>query len=189
MKIYTKKGDSGKTSLVGGERVSKGGWRIEAYGTLDELCAHLGFLASMDAMQTEGLGGVRGQLEEIISRVMDCSAIVASTDTMLEKLPKITTTEVETLEWWCDALLEGLPQLSHFTLPIGAPEMSYAHVCRTVARRSERAMVRVVDGGETIPSETLSYINRLSDYLYALTRFLQHTANNPEVEWVPPHGK
>ncbi len=180
MKIYTRTGDKGTTALVGGRRISKASLRIEAYGTLDELTAHLGFLASTHfSLQ----GDIQTQLCEIISRVMDCSAIVASEDETLEKLPKITQKHCQELENWCDELLQDLPQLRHFTLPIGSGEMSYAHVCRTVARRSERAMVRVVDGGETISQWALTYINRLSDYLYALSRNIAHNSGTEDVLW------
>ncbi len=180
MKIYTRTGDGGMTSLVGGTRQSKASLRIEAYGTLDELTASLGYLSSSAFVLPED---IREQLIEIVSRVMDCSAIVASEDETLEKLPSIGEADSERLEGWCDLLLEGLPQLRHFTLPIGSPEMSYSHVCRTVARRSERAMVRVVDGGEFIPPLAMRYINRLSDYLYALSRRLSFNSGVEDVLW------
>ncbi len=179
MKIYTRSGDSGTTALVGGRRISKASQRIEAYGTLDELTAFLGYLASGFEIE----GEIRDQLEVIISRVMDCAAIVASEDETLEKLPKITDIHIEQLEKWCDILLEDLPTLRHFTLPIGSAQMSYAHICRTVARRGERAMVRTVDEGETIPTEVMRYINRLSDYLYALSRYLAHRSGVSDVLW------
>lgn len=180
MKIYTKTGDKGTTALIGGRRVSKAALRIEAYGTLDELTAHLGYLASTAFTLPEG---IREELSEIISRVMDCSAIAASEDETLAKLPSITPEHILHLEKACDRLLEGLPQLTHFTLPIGAKEMSYCHVCRTVARRAERAMVRAVENDESIPSEAMQYINRLSDYLYALGRHLSYLSGQKEVLW------
>ncbi len=185
MKIYTRTGDKGTTALVGGRRISKASLRIEAYGTLDELSAHLGFLASDNFKLSET---IEAQLHEIISRVMDCSAIVASEDETLEKLPKIGETHSQALEQWCDELLEGLPQLRHFTLPIGTGAMSYSHVCRTVARRAERAMVRTCDSGETIPEWTMTYINRLSDYLYALSRNLAHSSGREDILWRENRG-
>ncbi len=180
MKIYTKTGDKGTTALIGGRRVSKAHLRIEAYGTLDELTAHLGYLASTAFTLPED---IREELCEIVSRVMDCSAIVASEDETLAKLPSITQLHIEELEKGCDRLLEGLPMLTHFTLPIGAKEMSYSHVCRTVTRRAERAMVRADENDENIPSETMRYINRLSDYLYALGRHLSHLNGEKDVLW------
>lgn len=179
MKIYTRRGDDGTTSLVGGTRITKGSLRIEAYGTLDELTANIGFLASNFELKPD----VRAQLEEILSRVMDCAAIVASEDTTIVKLPQISQKQIEHLEAWCDYLLDGLPQLQNFTLPIGAPAMAYAHVCRTVARRAERAIVRAVGAGDAIPAEVRGYINRLSDYLYALTRRLSAESHTPDVLW------
>lgn len=179
MKIYTRTGDNGTTSLVGGNRTSKASLRIEAYGTLDELTAHLGYLASGFELSEN----ISGQLQEVISRVMDCAAIVASQDDTLPKLPPITEENSTKLEQWCDELLDGLPELRYFTLPIGSGAMSYAHVCRTVARRAERAMVRAVESDEHIPAMTMKYVNRLSDYLYALSRNLAHTSGHKDVLW------
>ncbi|MFI3299681.1 MAG: cob(I)yrinic acid a,c-diamide adenosyltransferase [Rikenellaceae bacterium] len=179
MKIYTRSGDKGKTSLVGGSRISKAALRIEAYGTLDELCSALGYLACGFNIKES----IREELEEIVSRVMDASAIVASEDTTLEKLPALSQEHIKMVESWIDNHLEGLPALKFFTLPIGDPAMSYAHVCRTVARRAERAMVRTVDSGEYIPEDTMCYINRLSDYLYALSRRLAFDSGAEDVLW------
>ncbi len=179
MKIYTRGGDSGTTALVGGRRVSKASLRIEAYGTLDELTAFMGHLASGYELET----AIKEQLEVIVSRVMDCSAIVASEDETLSKLPTITEAHTRQLEEWCDVLLEPLPALRHFTLPIGSAQMSFAHICRTVARRGERAMVRAVQDGEEIPPEVMKYVNRLSDYLYALSRHLAHQSGVDDVLW------
>ncbi len=186
MKIYTRTGDSGTTALVGGSRVSKASYRIEAYGTLDELTATLGYLCSG---HFSGMAAHRKELTEIISRVMDCSAIVASQDDMIEKLPKIDSSDIERLEIWCDRLLDGLPEIRHFTLPIGSAEMSYASVCRTVARRAERAMVRADNHQQAINQEAMIYINRLSDYLYALSRRLAFDSGEPEVLWSAKRDK
>lgn len=177
MKIYTRRGDDGTTSLVGGTRITKDSPRIEAYGTLDELTAHLGYLAS----NFELTEAIRAELSTIISRVMDTAAIAASEETTIAKLPQINTQHINQLEAWCDAHLDGLPTLHHFTLPIGTPAMAYAHICRTVARRAERAMVRSNNEDEVIPAEVRRYINRLSDYLYALARRLSASANVPEI--------
>ncbi len=181
MKIYTRKGDDGTTSLVGGTRISKAGLRIEAYGTLDELTASIGYLAS-DGFEFPS--NYKEQLTYVVSRVMDCAAIVASEDETIAKLPQIKENHISELEKWCDELLEGLPTLRHFTLPIGSAAMSYCHVCRTVARRAERTMVRASQEGEYIPKSVISYINRLSDYLYALSRRLSFLDGKDDRVWV-----
>lgn len=181
MKIYTRRGDDGTTSLVGGTRISKSALRIEAYGTLDELTAVLGFLASNQFSYADEY---REQLVYIISRVMDCAAIVASENSDLSKLPQIKESHILELERWCDNLLEGLPLLRHFTLPVGSAQMSYSHVCRTVARRAERAIVRSFESGDTIGPNVTSYINRLSDYLYALSRRFSFDSTGGDVLWI-----
>lgn len=186
MKIYTKTGDNGTTSLVDGHRVSKAQPRIEAYGTLDELTANLGFLLSnflIDHRPNSLKADLIDQVEQIVSRVMDCAAIVATQDVTITKLPKITEQNITQLENWCDELLETVPAVRNFTLPVGSAEMSYTHICRTVARRAERAMVRAVEQGEPIPTVTIRYINRLSDYLYALGRYLTAQSGVPERLW------
>ncbi|MEG1606721.1 MAG: cob(I)yrinic acid a,c-diamide adenosyltransferase [Mucinivorans sp.] len=179
MKIYTRKGDSGSTSLVGGTRVSKADPRLEAYGTIDELMAHLGYLYDILPLES----GHRAELSEILSRVMDCGALMASEDTTLDKLPQITDENVAQMERWTDVLLDGLPELHYFTLPTGAPVVSYAHVCRTVARRAERRAVSLSQQGN-VPPTLLSYLNRLSDYLYALGRRLSQELGATESKWI-----
>ncbi len=181
MKIYTKSGDKGTTSLVGGARVSKSSVRLEAYGTLDELSAHIGILHATPASSP----AIKQELEWIISRVMDCSAILASEDTTIAKLPQITTEHSLKLESWIDAHLDGLPQLKYFTLPLGASGGAQAHVARTVCRRAERRMIAVVEAGLEVPQEVNTFINRLSDYLYALSRAMVAASGEEEICWIP----
>lgn len=180
MKLYTKTGDSGTTALVSGQRVSKASLRIEAYGTIDELTAHLGYLH--DILPNE-FGAQKSQLLEILSRTMDCAALMASTDLTIVKLPRIEASHIETLEKWSDELMEGLPVLKKFTLPAGAPSVSYAHICRTVARRAERACIRLNEAEKTADQNALIYLNRLSDYLYAVTRKLSVVILGHEIVW------
>ncbi len=181
MKIYTKSGDKGTTSLVGGTRVSKTNPRLSAYGTLDELTAHIGVLHATPASTP----AIKEQLEWILSRVMDCSAILASEDATIAKLPQITTKHPQRLEGWIDAHLDGLPQLKYFTLPLGASGGAQAHVCRTVCRRAEREMIAVAEAGMEVPEDVLRFINRLSDYLYALSRGMVAKTGEEEICWIP----
>ena len=180
MKIYTRTGDKGTTALVGGARVSKAHCRLEAYGTLDELTAHLGFLHDM----LTTLNQTQEQLKEIVSRVMDCAAIMASTDLALAKLPEISSLHIEQLEIWSDEYTDPLPKIFKFTLPLGDQMMSYTHIVRTVCRRAERCIVACSEMDDIEVSEdVMKYINRLSDYLYALSRHISHNNNVEEVLW------
>ncbi len=181
MKIYTRSGDKGTTSLVGGSRVSKSSVRLEAYGTLDELTAHIGVLHDLlDANHS-----VRSELLWILSRVMDCSAILASEDTTIAKLPQVTADHSSQLERWMDTHLEGLPELRYFTLPAGGLLLSQSHVCRTVCRRAERRIVAVVEAECQVPEEVAMFVNRLSDYLYALGRRLGFDSGAEDMVWKP----
>ncbi len=180
MKIYTKTGDKGTTALVGGQRVSKAHARLEAYGTLDELTAHIGFLhdliGGMDEQQT--------QLQEVVSRVMDCAAIMAAEDLTIAKLPLITDQHIEQLELWSDQFTDKLPKIFKFTLPLGDKMVSYTHIARTVCRRAERSIVACnEDPNIDVSPQVMKYINRLSDYLYALSRHLASSNNCDEVLW------
>lgn len=178
MKIYTRKGDMGTTSLVGGTRITKSDQRIEAYGTVDELSSHVGYLRDM---LPEGDRNSEILLR-ILDRLMICEALLASEDAMIPKLPQLDAQDVEFLEQQTDILMEDLPALQNFTLPTGHPLMSYCHVCRTVCRRAEREIVRL--GVEDRPVVG-QYINRLSDYLYALGRNMAHTHHAQEFSWKP----
>lgn len=182
MKIYTRTGDAGTTSLVGGMRAPKSDPRIEAYGTVDELMAHAGYLHDLlDATHQEQ----KQQLEWVLDRLMSCASLLASEETMLAKLPQVFPEDVARLELHIDALQEGLPELRHFTLPCGHPLLSYSHICRTVCRRAERSVVRAAERYPTVPEVVRGYLNRLSDYFYALGRRLGHDFGAEDVRWEP----
>lgn len=178
MKIYTRKGDSGTASLVGGTRVSKADSRLEAYGTIDELMAHIGYYFDMYDSDNE-------HIAEIMDRLMTCSSLLAAEDTTLPKLPQIDQHDIDNLENWTDELLKGLPTLTYFTLPTGSPALSYTHICRTVCRRGERAIIRCNQEGGVVPELVMAYVNRLSDYLYALGRFMGQKTSAREIVWRP----
>lgn len=179
-KIYTKTGDKGETSLLGGQRVPKWHDRIEAYGTLDEFNAFLGML--LDAVDDP-------QLKEFLFRIQDRvftieSVFAAATPDDMTGLPEIHEEDIVALEKAIDQMNETLPPLSSFVLPGGHPLVSAAHVARTVCRRAERCMVKV--SRQTEREEMgIKYINRLSDYLFVLARKLGQQAGAKENLWKP----
>ncbi len=168
MRVYTKTGDSGTTSLIGGERVSKADPRVEAYGTVDELSSHLAMLGDM-------MGGVSGFVEmiawfdEIQIDLMTVEAMQAVGEGGEGKVEALPEEAIRRLERQIDAMSENLPQPGGFTLPGGHPILSQSHICRTVCRRAERVIIRAE---EEYPVQPVAreYINRLSDWLYVVGR-------------------
>ncbi len=181
MKVYTKTGDGGTTTLIGGERVSKADLRVEAYGTVDELAAHLALMADMmrgDADFDEIVAG----LENIQNELMTVEAMLATGPGGEGKVVPLSESAVKRLEDQIDAMSEGLPPLEGFTLPGGHPIVSQSHVCRTVCRRAERAAVRAL---EEYPLQPVawSYLNRLSDWLYSVGRRAAVILRIEEIYW------
>lgn len=183
MKIYTKKGDAGTTSLVGGERTGKDDPRVEAYGTVDELSAFLAFLR--DSMPSETMGEYREDIRLILNSLMNAEAVLASGETRQTKVTDTTPGEISFLEGRIDAMASQLPPLTQFTIPGGHPLVSAAHICRTVCRRAERAAVKASRQYD-VSGNVLAYLNRLSDYLYQLGRTLSLELNAEEELWEPP---
>ena len=174
MKIYTKSGDKGKTSLATGKRISKSDLRLDAYGTADELNSFVGLLrASLNKCEGEWVRSVDVELGWIQNRLFDVGAILAGADMLFVE------ENVLCLEKWMDSMDMRLPVLKEFVLPGGNEQVSLCHVCRCVARRLERAVVKwLEDSGGDVDSVVLHYLNRLSDYLFVLSRFV---ANNLEI--------
>jgi cob(I)alamin adenosyltransferase len=170
MKIYTKAGDQGETGLLGGRRVSKASPRIEAYGTVDELSAALGVVLTQ-------LGGNGAEASRIVKKIQNELHIVcadlAAPDLSNGKIPRIEAKHVEQLEKLCDELEEELPPLERFVLPGGTPAGALLHWARTVARRAERRVVELA-AHEEINAEVVRYLNRLSDLLFLLARWVNH---------------
>ena len=180
MKIYTKTGDKGETSLLGGRRVPKDHLRIAAYGAVDELNAHLGMLRDLAGEDAGDLTRVQEVLFTIGSR------LAAGDDATAKKfeVPELKDRDVALLEEQMDAWDAELPPLRNFVLPGGHAAISQAHICRTVCRRSERQLVHLA-GTEEVPEQAIRYLNRLSDLLFVLARHLHYRLGVPETPWKP----
>ncbi len=180
MKIYTKKGDQGHTGLIGGTRVSKGELRIEAYGTVDELNSYIGLIRSFD-IQTKAVQ----QLIEIQDRLFTIGSSLASDPEKSNmKIPDLLESDVLLLEDWMDEMDASLPPLTSFVLPGGHPFIGHIHVARCVCRRTERIVV-TLDEHDFVAPLVLSYLNRLSDYLFVLGRRIAMDLSIQEIEWKP----
>jgi cob(I)alamin adenosyltransferase len=183
MKIYTRNGDGGTTSLIGGERVSKADPRVEAYGTVDELAAHLALLADF-ARRTGRLDGIAAGIERIQKDLMVVEAMLATGSGGEGMVAPLSESAIERLEGEIDSMSEGLPPLKGFVLPGGHPAASQSHVCRTVCRRAERAVVRL-SPDRPAPPPVVEYLNRLSDWLYAAGRKTVSVLDVKEIYWIP----
>ena len=180
MKIYTRTGDKGRTTLTGGKPVLKTHIRIEAYGTVDELIAQIGLLHDMIEQKE-----LKSELLEIEDRLMTCAAILATDceDCGL-KIPEITDTDTTTLEKAIDAMEIKLPQLTSFILPGGHVISSHCQVARTICRRAERQIIKLSEE-LFVPVTVIKYVNRLSDYLFVLARKVLHDLNKEDIPWKP----
>lgn len=185
MKVYTGGGDKGKTSLFSGERVPKHHIRIEAYGDLDELNSVLGAVASY---LPEGEQAVHDDLESIQSYLFLAGAWLATTpdSSATGYLTAIPPTVAKDLEKRIDALSEVLPELKEFILPGGQPVAAWSHVARTVCRRCERRLTELIEASNGNAGELAVvqvYLNRLSDYLFVLARYLNQVLGTPDKTW------
>lgn len=184
MKIYTKTGDNGTTSLIGGRRVVKTSSRIEAYGTIDELMAHTGYLLdNVEANKKPEAMLYCQTLATILNHLMDLSSHLAAEGDVVKKLPIFNQDNIDFLENMIDQISEQLPPIDKFTLPCGHPVVSLCHVCRTVCRRGEREIIRVTEQNH-IDELLIGYINRLSDFFYVLARHLSIIFGAKEYYWV-----
>ena len=183
MRLYTKTGDQGKTSLFGGGRVSKCHLRIEAYGTIDELNAYVGLLSDQEV---NALNSLRSQCLQVIQRHL--FAIGAHLATPVQKarlsLPELPEEATYALEKDIDRLTEQVEPLRHFILPGGHVAVSIGHVARCVCRRAERHIVALQAAEEAVHEHVLPYVNRLSDYLFILCRVMARDLGIVERPWV-----
>ncbi|GAB2847855.1 ATP:cob(I)alamin adenosyltransferase [Hymenobacter ruber] len=178
MKIYTKTGDKGLTSLIGGTRVPKSSLRIECYGTVDELNSHLGLVRDLDVN-----AGRRPLLKEIQDRLFTIgSALAADPEKSKMKLPDLHAADVTLLEDEIDRLNLDLPELRAFILPGGHPAVSHAHIARCVCRRAERLVIHLAEDA-FVADLVVVYLNRLSDFLFVLSRAMAHELGVEEVTW------
>lgn len=184
MRIYTKTGDDGTTSLIGGERVKKYDPRVEAYGTVDELMSFIALLADKitDDERTESLAE---ELRHVECRLMSVSALLAVGKGGEGKVEPLKEECIAKLEQSIDRLQGELKPITKFTIPGGHCMVSLCHVCRTVCRRAERTALHAADISTTIAPTTTKYLNRLSDYLYTLGRVLTERLRVEERLWIP----
>ncbi|MGB0933095.1 MAG: cob(I)yrinic acid a,c-diamide adenosyltransferase [Lishizhenia sp.] len=180
MKIYTKKGDKGQTSLIGGTRVPKSSLRIESYGTVDELNSWIGLIRDQNIEEVYKL-----QLKEIQDRLFTIGSSLASDPEKSNmKIPDLLATDITFLENCMDEMDESLPEMKFFVLPGGHTTVSYCHLGRCVCRRAERIVIDLSQNdfvAELVPA----YLNRLSDYLFVLGRKLTQDLQAEEIPWKP----
>lgn len=178
--VYTRTGDQGTTSLVGGQRVKKNCIRIEAYGTVDEFSASLGVVLASPTVTED----IRQQLLIIQNKLFNIGGYLASESNPAEqqKAWGLTEDDTQQIESWCDTLDESTPKIRAFVLPGGSMSASHAHVARTICRRTER---RILDLSETtyVDHVVMTYFNRLSDYLFLLARHFNHIEGIDEIIW------
>jgi len=182
LKIYTKTGDEGNTSLIGGTKVSKSDIRIDSYGTIDELNSFIGMVA--DQLQDEE---IRKMLKEVQDRLFTIgSSLACDPDKEPKmKIPDLKAGDVDLLEKEIDRMQLILPVMKSFILPGGHLAVSTTHVARCVCRRAERLCVHLKDQQEFIEPLVIIYLNRLSDYLFVLARYIGFLLQVPEIPWKP----
>jgi len=179
LKIYTKTGDKGSTSLIGGTRVPKHHIRIECYGTVDELSSWLGLIRDQEISEN-----YKNVLLEIQDRLFTIESLLASDNTNKYKLPEIIESDIVFLEKEIDSMTKELPQLKSFLLSGGNTIVSYCHIARTVCRRAERLVLRLSEEA-SVSELVLAYLNRLSDYLFVLSRKIAKENGADETLWKP----
>jgi len=180
LKIYTKTGDKGTTALFGGKRVSKADDRINTYGTVDELNSHIGLVRDQQVN-----AGRKDELVEIQDRLFTLGSILATEPGNTKvKVPKLQEEDVVFLEQKMDEMNEQLPEMKFFVLPGGHQSISFCHVARCVCRRAERLTIALAENSD-VPVIVIKYLNRLSDYLFVLSRMMTQELSAEETPWKP----
>jgi cob(I)alamin adenosyltransferase len=179
-KIYTKTGDRGHTSLIGGTKVPKSDIRIDTYGTVDELNSWIGLIN--DQLSSDEF---RSELREIQDRLFTIgSSLACDTDKEPKmKIPDLQPADIQLLETKIDEMTAQLPQMKSFILPGGHTTVSSIHICRTVCRRAERLAVTMIENNFFVEEKVIQYLNRLSDYLFTLARYAAYKLGVDEVPW------
>jgi cob(I)alamin adenosyltransferase len=180
MKIYTKTGDKGFTSLIGGTRVPKHHLRIESYGTVDELNSYIGFIRDQD---------IQAHYKDILKEVQDRlftigSSLASDPERSKMVIPDLHDSDITLLEKEMDKMNDKLPELRHFILPGGNNAISFCHIARCVCRRAERLSVHLAEDN-FVEEKVNIYLNRLSDYLFVLARAIGSDNKVPENQWIP----
>lgn len=180
MKVYTKTGDKGETSLLGGTRVKKSHIRIESYGTVDELNSYIGLIRDHEIGDAE-----RDLLIEIQDRLFTLGSHLASDPNKTKRnIPDLFQEDITALEKAMDAMNESLPEMRSFVLPGGNKLVSFTHIARCVCRRAERLVI-ALNEEDPVDEICIQYLNRLSDYLFVLSRWFTMQNNAPETPWKP----
>ena len=182
LKIYTKTGDRGKTSLIGGTKVPKSHLRIEAYGTIDELNSYIGLLH--DYLVKELPDNILREIQDRLFTIGSPLACDPAKETLL-KIPDLKEADVLLLEKEIDGMDKTLPVMKSFILPGGHIIVSFAHITRCVCRRAERNCVHMMEEKLSVEPLIIKYLNRLSDYLFVLARSIAHHLKAPEIPWKP----
>lgn len=184
MKIYTKTGDDGTTQLIGGERVPKYDLRVETYGAIDELMSFVGLLHDQPDMDSQ----TAGTLQTIQQCLMTCASIYATSDNVRKPTPSLCQADICAIEKAIDNLSAQLEPLTQFVLPGGNTTVSLCHVCRSICRRTERIATKLsAENDQRASNNSLAnkYLNRLSDYLFVLSRYFEKKLNVEQILWQP----
>ena len=182
--VYTRTGDNIHTSIIGGDRVPKYSLRLEAYGTIDELSAFIGFLVADDSVIDEQ----RVDLLKVQNMLFNIGGYMATPPSIRKTdVPGLSQQVIEEMESWIDTMDSQLPKLNNFIIPGGCNASAKANLARTVARRAERRVVELASQEEINPL-VLAYVNRLSDYLFVIGRYLNKFADYEEIQWQQPEN-
>ncbi len=182
IKIYTKTGDKGITSLIGGTKVSKSHLRIEAYGTVDELNSYTGLCK--DLLTDQKSISILQEIQDRLFTIGSSLAVDPEKEPKM-KIPDLLNEDINLLEKEIDRMTAELPEMKSFILPGGHPVISHLHIARCICRRAERCCVRLEEEKNEIDPIIIKYLNRLSDYLFVLARYAGHLLNIPDIAWKP----
>ncbi len=184
MKIYTKTGDTGKTSLLGGTRVDKDCMEIDAIGEVDELNSFIGIL--VEEAQDESYARVRNRLLSIQHNLFTLGSMIAAAQTTVVKIPMLIKADITKLEKWIDVMTDELPPLTQFILPGGGECATAAFFARAICRRAERRVVELKKENALLSPIAVQYLNRLSDFLFTLARWFNLKEGIKEIQWEKP---